>query len=77
MLTTHIPHTTHSISNHNLFYHPVKVWRRDVLKHRTYHAGNHGDLKSEDSNNTIMMRITYDNYPCGILIVGRSSTSFL
>ena len=48
-----------------------------MLKHRTYHAGNHGDLKSEDSNNTTVMRITYENYPCGILIVGRSSTSFL
>ena len=50
---------------------------RDVSKHRIYHAGNHGDLKSEDSNNTTVMRITYDDYPCGILIVGRSSTSFL
>ena len=60
-----------------MFYHPVKVWRRDVLKHRTYHVGNHGDLKSKDSNNSTVMRITYDDYPCGILTVGRSSTSFL
>ena len=66
ILTTHIPHITHFISNHNLFYHPDKVWRRDVLKHITYHVGNYGDLKSKDSNNTTMMRITYDNYPCGI-----------
>ena len=41
-----------------------------MLKHRTYHAGNHGDIKLEDSNNTTVMRITYDNYPCGILTVG-------
>ena len=28
-----------------------------MLKYRTYHAGNHGDLKSKDSNNTTVMRI--------------------
>ena len=42
-----------------------------------YHVINHGDFRSEESNNTNVMRITYDNNPCGILIVGRFSTLFL
>ena len=46
-----------------------------MSKYKTYNAGNHGNFKSEDLNNTTMMRIIYDNYPCGILTVGRTSTN--
>ena len=34
-------------------------------------------LKSEDLINITMMRITYNNYLCNILIAGQSSISFL
>ena len=48
-----------------------------MSKYKIYHVGLYDDLRSEDYNNTIAMRITYDNYPCSVLIVGQFSTSYI
>ena len=46
-----------------------------MSKYKTYHLGFYDDLRSKNYNNIIIMRITYDNYPYSILIVGQSSIS--
>ena len=48
-----------------------------MSKYKTHHAGLYDDLRSEDYYNIIVMRIAYDNYPCSILIMGQSSTSYV
>ena len=48
-----------------------------MSKYKTHHVELYDDLRSEDYNNIIVMRIAYDNYPCRILIMGQSSTSYV
>ena len=48
-----------------------------MSKYKTYHAGLYDALRSEDYNNIIIMRVTYNNYSCSILIVGQSSTYYI
>ena len=48
-----------------------------MSKYKTHHTGLYDDLILEDYNNIIMSRITYNNYPCSILIVGQFSTSYV
>ena len=67
----------HFISNQNLLYHPVKYNIRMCQNVKLIMQGLYDDLRSKDCNNIITIRITYDNYPCSILIVGQSSTSYV
>ena len=48
-----------------------------MLKYKTHYVRLYDDLRSKDYNNIIAMRITYDNYPYSILIVGQSSTYYI
>ena len=48
-----------------------------MSKYKTHHVGLYDDLMSEDYNNIIVIRITYDNYSYSILIVDQSSTSYI
>ena len=73
---THISRTTHFMSNNNLFNHLVKDNVRLYQNIKNY-VEIHGDFKVKGLNKITVMRITYDNNLCSILMEGQSSTLFL